>query len=523
MSNLVIVVIMVDSQPFIPVLESYPVILYGPYDHTPWQQILDQISQAGAIKVLLQFSNESITVPEHEWNFLDFEVYRYARLYPAADLLKSSSPLTFIDLYPTLPLCELQITTRPILDDNDSFEINRCLYYFQTSHFDELQRFLDGEQEKARHHLLDSIVYSTTNRFEEAYLLSKKALSQSSTKDNQMLWLVHGLNAAACNHDEEAKAAFHMSYTENHRVESIYIWADHLMSKGYNSYEIINLLKPRLVDDSYHAALIGLYYRIGANQEALDLLEAAKEFDQTRAQTDPDSNDSSSASVLSETSTFPTLFTHLHFNCLIRLGRVAEAILMIREQAKAYFQRYPADALLADLILADGKLEEKVSQLPAPILEAVQERAVQVCQFELAKQLQAWIAEPLSLAKTLYRYGYVMRSANYFIDAMPGGQLDPEGYRYLAEILYRRRAYDQSTQIFEYILSQLPDDGSIRTALALASLRKSEQLLDESMHIFPSSAFLREEAAKVAESIKRMEQSKAITGWRWSERNNFHE
>ncbi|MCR8635030.1 hypothetical protein [Paenibacillus radicis (ex Xue et al. 2023)] len=525
MSELAVLSLIVDSKKQTPDPGSpYPVIAFDPESGATWNDVKKQIMQSGAQKVLLQFSNETIDIPAHNWNHIDYQFRRFHRLYDSVDIITSVSPLIFIDLFAPLPLPGLSIVSREINFDEYGWKTTRLLYFFDTHNWDQLEIMLS----KNNLHIDDlfalSCLYEQTNRFEEAYAASLKALTleeSAQTNDRQRngtplselpipvtqdlpmfdparLWLAHGLHAARCNRNEEAATAFRMSYAENPHMDPLYYWADELIRQGFSQEEaIIPIVKWLETDPDKEERYIRLLHRIGLFSAALKSLEQI-------------------------TTASHHQITRIYFDCLIQVGRIAEAALLFHEQDEAYKKKYPTDALLYKILLADDNLSALISPLAQYELVALQDRAVSIRLFSYAETLQGYISEPLSLAFTLFRNGYVMRSATHFLQALKNNTMVQDGYRCLGEILYYRGAYQQASEMFEYLLSQAPDNAALRTALALACLRQSEVLLKESMYIFPSSVFLREESEKVGSGIKRMEQSAAITRWKWAERTNFH-
>jgi tetratricopeptide (TPR) repeat protein len=377
------------------------------------------------------------------------------------------------------------------------------MYFLDTHSWDYLESSLSKDNLTSAELLVQSCFYDQTNRSEEAYACSRKALALEESdpavekNDQAILWLAHGLHAAKCGHYEQAAIAFRMSYTENQQMDSLYYWVDELLQQGLPAEEAIQPIERWLHNDpAQEEKLILLKHRSGLDTQVL------KDFEPMIALSDQ--------------------LIHIRFESLLRVGRIAEAALLLLEQSDEYRHKYPTDVLLHQVLIADDKLPAFISQLSPYELQALQERAVALRLFSLAETLQSSMEEPLSIAFILYRNGYVMRSAAFFLQALKDKTLSREGYRCLGEILYYRGAYEQASGMFEYLLEQQPENTSLRTALALACLRQSEVLLNESMYIFPSSVFLREEAEKVARGVQHMESSGAITRWKWAERANFH-
>ncbi|MEW9700325.1 hypothetical protein [Paenibacillus sp. SI8] len=516
MPDLAVVLLIVDNEMPVSIQQtSFPVILCDSDKSAAWQEVKHQIVQSGAPKVFLQFSNETIDIPQHAWNHIDWQYRRYRRLYDATDIISSVSPLACIDLAPPLPLPGLILEASEIRSDHRERRsiAAKLLYFFDTLNWGNVHNILNESSLKPNDLFALSCLYEKTNRFEEAYATSLKALSLEkaglnehdlSTEqgpalcDQARLWLAHGVQAARCERYEEAAAAFQMSFTERQHMDPLYYWADELMQQGFDGEEVLVSIEKWLVKDPIkEERLIRLLHRIGMYNKALERIEREE--------------------------TGMQHLTRIRFDCLIRIGRIAEAVLLFLDQGDPYSKNHPTDDLLCSILLADDAEQGIVSSLSSYKQEALLERAIALHLFPLAERLQTFSLSPLSLACSLFRQGHVMRSAALFLRALKDNTLDQTGYRYLGEILYYRKAYEQASGMFEYLLAQLPNDASLRTALALACLRQSEALLNESMYIFPSSVFLREEAKKVALGIKRMEQSDAITRWKWSERKNFHE
>lgn len=519
MAELAVVMLAVDSEPQASNQNGpFPIICYDPDLGAGWQEVQVQLAETGVLRVLLQFSNESVEVPPHYWNHLDLRHRRYSRLYSAEEILSSISPISCIELYPGLPLPDLTIRTRPVHEEEQGWRNSRLLLYFHTKAWDRLELVLNESSTTSAELFMLSCFYARTNRFEEAYATSLKALSQDEAKhaaekehnrepesflcDPADLWLAHALHAVSCGRHEEAVTAFKMSYAERPRMEPLYFWADELIRLGSTDEEAVAPIEQWLDHFPHHEeGLIRLLYRVGMYGKALEKLERWESTDDS--------------------------FIRLRFDCLIRVGRIAEAVLFFREQTDDYRNGHSTDRQLCELILADTNTDNNIDNVLSPLtsfeLTLLLERLVALRFFHYAAKLQPYLGSPLPIAHVLFQNGYVMRAAAYFLQAMKDNAINPEGMRCLGEILYYRGAYEQSASMFEYLLSQAPQDTSLRAALALACLRQSEALLNESMHIFPSSVFLREESEKVASGIKRMEQSEVITRWRWSERKNFHE
>ncbi|WP_158560232.1 hypothetical protein [Paenibacillus contaminans] len=219
------------------------------------------------------------------------------------------------------------------------------------------------------------------------------------------------------------------------------------------------------------------------------------------------------------------------FDCLIRLGRIAEANEWLwsrkadateEDAGKSEVGRLETDEWLCRLLLAPEKAQSLIGRLSSSFAVKLFERAVQLDIFPIAEPLLARSTDLLPYAKSLYRNGFVMRSAPIWIALVENGKIDPEGYRSLGEILYWRGVYGEAASFFEYVWSLKPDDDKLRTQLMLANLRRSGKLLDDSMVLFPSSSFLREERRKVEEAIGRLEASEPFPRWFGFERMRFH-
>lgn len=484
---------------------GFPVIPYDPEKGDSWQLVKDRLAGTGAVSVLLQFSHETLTVPEHGWSHLDLHFRRYRRLYDAVTVMQSASPLLFLDHTPADPLPGLAIEAQPLPSGGPNQSLNRLIYAFQTGSWDSLKNHWDPDSRDPDHLLACSCYYLRTNRFEEAYAASRRALSLQEEDhikpaDPALLWRAHGLQAAKCGRSGEAFLAFRMSHAEKPALAPLLDWADELIRQGKIGEEITAPIEQWLGRSAAsEEQMILLLYALGSHKEALERLGRL------------------------DLTALPLYFTHIRFECLVRLGHLAEAVLFLRSLNEEHREQYPVDHLVGRMLLADGNAAPVAEGLPPHELEALMERLILLRQFHLAEALKPYAGEPLLYAFLLYRNGFVMRSAAYFLEAMRDATIDSRGMRCLAEILYHRKAYEQASGIFEYLLSESPDDPALRTALALACLRQSETLLNESMYIFPSSVFLREEADKAAAGIKRMEQSGVMARWRLAEVGNFHE
>ncbi|TBL76649.1 hypothetical protein [Paenibacillus thalictri] len=543
MSELAILLFQVDDGK-LPLPEAdnrVPIVLYHPDIGAGWQEVKTLLENTGAPKVLLQFSNETISVPAHHWKDTDWRRRRHVRLYDAAEMIRSESPLDLIRLTPELPLPGLRIDERSVDSSESGKETARMLYFFSTRNWEQVETLLTKDRLNANELFALSCLYDKTNRFEEAYAASLEALAVAEEQtrivraasadaaddtaaipfldpnmspdpqhaaaarpalhskpllqlvDLAKIWLAHGLHAAKCGHEQQAVTAFQMAFAKKNGTEPLYMWADELMRRGRTAEEAYTSIDKWLGVNNNEELHIRLLHRIGLFEKALEKLDRL-------------------------TTPAPQL-TCERFDCLIRTGRFPEAAAQL-QGTEPY--EFPSEKRISQL-LADGcDITAAAAGLEQTQLQALQERAVTLRLFVHAETLEPLIAEPLSFAFALFRNGYVMRAATRFLQALREQRLTPEGYRCLGEILYHRGAYEQASGMLEYVLSLSPDDASLRTAAALAGLRQSEALLNESMHIFPSSVFLREEAEKVTAGIKRMEQSGAMTRWCWEERANFH-
>lgn len=491
--------------------EAFPLIVYQTESQNPWQAVKDKLAQTGASRVLLQFSNESISIPEHAWRHLDPERRRYRRLFAAADIDHAPSPLWLIDLYPPAPLPDLAIQSEPLPDSSQSSLWPLLMYALQTADWKLAERLLERPEAEALP-LLRSIWHLRTNRFEEGLQISQAALDKESgqsetplpevdeqSRDDALLWRVYGILAARCGREKAAGKAFRSSFLLHPGMDPLLDWADELLQQNRTADEIASAVQGWLeATPEKEVYSLLLLNGLGLYPQALEILEKLH-------------NNSSPLS--------PSL-ARIYFQCLVRAGRHEQARSLLQVQGEAYSSRYPIDGYIGKLL--DGEPPEAFAKLPAYELEALLEHVLALRLFSPAESLAPLLSDSSGYAHLLYRNGFVMRAASRFLALMHSDTLAPAGLRCLAEILYFRGAYQQAAGIFEYLLAAAPDDAGLRTALALACLRQSEKLLGESMYIFPSSAFLREEADKVEASIRRMEQSHALTCWRLAERANFH-
>lgn len=493
------------------------VIYYDPGQGADWHQVKQQLASTGAVRVLLQFSNETVILPAHSYQLLDINsARRYRRLYPVEDVLAWNTPLSSLELLALHPLPEIRIQSRPIEMEQQQYDLVHVLYYFESRQWEKVEQWLAANPAHRDHPFFQACFYSLTNRPEDACEASTLALTQTSplpsgnqSSDPGLLWMVHGLHCARSGRPDEAAAAFRLASGEDGVLAPLYWWADDRMQQGKTGEELIRPIEQWLTaSPGGTAKTIRVLHRAGLYQLALDRLD--------RLSADA-STDTASLSLL----------TPLRFECLIHTKQLALAVLLYHEHPQCWSSgQARMDGLICRLILADGKaasLAQIINQLVPGEADLLQERAVSLGLFREAEALSPYLTNPLSLAFFLFRSGYVLRAAGHFLQAMKKGSLDSAGYRCLGDILYYRKAYVQASGIYEYLLAQTPEDPALRSALALACLRQSEELLEESIHIFPSSMFLKEEANKVAEGILRMEASDALTRWHWAERNHFHE
>jgi len=194
----------------------------------------------------------------------------------------------------------------------------------------------------------------------------------------------------------------------------------------------------------------------------------------------------------------------------------AEAVFAQEENESQGIAHEREELPFAEMLEAIAANDADTIRLLAEWLEERKEQllqyALQEKHFQVAVQIRqsCTVMSDLRFAKLLYANGFELQSANYFLDALSDRTLDLEGYQRLGQILYSRGVYEEAASFFQYVLDQSPDQGAIRTALLLANLRQSQKLLQESLQLFPSSNYLREELKKLETTVERLEQASAF-------------
>ncbi|MBO9606882.1 MAG: hypothetical protein J7639_13065 [Paenibacillaceae bacterium] len=540
MSELAVVVLPVDGLPLaIQPKQEAVYVPYRPELPEAWPETIRQVQASGASQVLLQYSHESVDIPAHGWRYVDWRCKRYRRLYAAETFAAFPSLWSCLELQPELlqplPGWKADRRERDAAASDEAHLIVRLLHAFDQELWDEAERLLQeraGSLPEADALFAAACLYDRTNRSEEAYAAGKRALSSEPEPgrppacDPSQLWLAHGLHASRIGKREQAAAAYCIADAERAEVEPLVCWLDDMIREGEPEEAAIAAVADWLATDPEPGFRLALtLHRAGLFERALEAAETAAVSEEAAplpAGTGSDglllSPDCNCRSSL--------LLARIRFDGLAYAGRLADAMLLTMEQPDAYRSRFPADDALCRLLLADGEAGALAGAMSGEELAAAIGRAFDLRLFELAERLQPYAAtaagaEAEPLAAHYFRRGYVLRSASLDLASLREGGLDPAGFRRLGTTLYYRGAYEEAAGMFEYVLAHSPGDASLRTALALACLRQSESLLGESMHIFPSSLFLREEADKVHAGIKTLESSGALPRWRRAERRNF--
>lgn len=462
--------------------------------------------------MLLLFSHEKLDLPPYGWSGCYSQYYRYDRLIPAARLLAAASPLAVLPLLPTTALPGVAYPThkREIHWLEQGYQAEQLLYALISKNVQQAGQLLAVFDYGEADALVRSRLLAAMNRPEPAYALSRRSLDKveepsaasptASTYEQAQLLLAHGLHAALTGHTEEAVVAFERSYHQWPGIEPLVAWADERLRLGYTDKEVIEPIAQTLaLAPGSDAFLIQMLHAIGLDRDALQHLEAAS-------------------------LTGHPFLAQIRFECLIRTGQLDTAAAWFQAQGEAYASRYSIDRFVWEWSQApdDNTRLKLVCSLSAGHLEDGLDRLVALCLYTQAEALQPFLANPLALGHRLFEHGYVMRAATFYLAAMQKNTLDRAGYQRLAEILLLRGADEQAAEMLQFLLRETPEDPRLRSALALACLRQSRKLLEESMRLFPSSAFLREEADKTADAIKQLAERGAVTVWRLRERGNFH-
>jgi hypothetical protein len=512
-TDLAVLLIHVDGEQ-LPALTDcpYPVIASPPGRRAAWTNIKKQLRASSAARVLLLFSNETTDFATSGWSGCYSQPEIYARLFSSSRLLAAPSLLTaLIPLLPPKPLPGFTVQAREIRWQEPGYHLEQLLYALTTKHLAEAEKLLAGFDYGAADSLVRSRLHAAANLPDAAYATTRRALDDidglseppakrtGTNYQRAQLLLAHGLHAAQVGQDGEAALAFNRSYLHSPSIEPLLAWADERLKLGYSGAEVLTPIEQALsATPAREERMIRLLHGIGLDQEVVQRFDTA-----------PLPGD---------------LMAQIHFDCLLRSGQKDAAYAWFQTQGESYTVRYSTDRLVCEWCQATDDLTRNslAAAVEAADLEVLQDRLVGLRLYAEAEALQRFVADPMSLGHRLFTHGYVMRAAAFYLSAMSNNTLDRAGYQRLAEILLYRGADEQAAEMLEYLLRETPEDSRLRSTLALACLRQSRKLLEESMRLFPSSVFLREEADKTAIALKRLADSGAITVWQLRERGNFH-
>ncbi|ULL13150.1 glycosyltransferase [Paenibacillus sp. H1-7] len=151
------------------------------------------------------------------------------------------------------------------------------------------------------------------------------------------------------------------------------------------------------------------------------------------------------------------------------------------------------------------------------------ERAVELRLLRLARRLSELAPQlSLELAKSLYRYGYVLSAADRLLGLMERSELDAEGLFHLGEVLYVKGFYGQAAALFEQSLALVPDQPRARTGAALSYLQLAYEVAAESYDSAPDAQVLHNDMRKLEQVIATL----SGFGWRTQrtgrQRRNAH-
>jgi len=503
MQKIILLVVRVDEHT--PKSDGfYETICYDPKAGMPWDSVIEHVRHSAAKWVLLLYSNEELGL----WNSTICAYHpQYHRLFRKDYFLRFSSLSDTIKNSQAI----FKVITHEMDGAVEEWVQNRAVYYMDKGDWKNAENLLMKRMAKITNadlYFLLSKVFYGTHRFVEAVQTIEKAIELHDEKDDVHiadLLLLQGNIAATLGRLDQGGAAYRASFDRNQRVEPLLSLGELLMRQGRNDEEIAQELAAFVQDTGL---VIDTMYQLGAYNISMKLIQESK-LDTRK------------------------------FECLIMTGQIGQAIDSVRD-----FGEMNKDRVL-DLVLCflsenkvpsyrqfktletheEGSLFiDLLSQDHLPqddqIRSLLIDRALELRLLNVAEKLIQ--GDSLLFGKRLFQKGYVMRSANYLIEALAQQKLDHEGYRYLGEILYHQGKYSEAASFFDYLLNHSPTDAALRTALILANLRQSEQLLSEALNLFPSSTFLKEEQGKVGKNIALLEQTRAMTQWEGKEKRNYH-
>ncbi|MCF6093306.1 tetratricopeptide repeat protein [Microaerobacter geothermalis] len=525
MERIALIIVCVDNHtPKIEYQCFQDVIYYDPEKGQTWHQVQKRLNQLSVKWVLLLYSNENLIAKDY-W-FEDLSIYQkaYQRLYQTETFLTFSSLLDAVSFGKASPPSLLEIKRKEIEWEKEGWRKNRTIYLLEKGDWAEAETIVKNgiaENPVADMCYLLAHLYDQTHRYHEAAVAVEKGIEihdDQAEISKANLFLLQGKIAEKTGDYKKAVTAYQCSFHESEQAEGLVCWAELMEREGHKEEDILRQLDDFFEEGEYSKEhLIEVMVQIGTFSAAMKMIQE-------------------------------TGLTTRKYECLIMTGQIPQAIdwlqdkwelqpnllldlilcylsekLPVPYQQLKKIEMQEEGPLFIQLLTASSSISpQSVSKRDRELLSLLLNRALELRLVHVAEMLHQPFEDELFLGKKLYQKGYVMRSASCFIEALEKQKLDHEGYRYLGEILYHQGKYEEAASFFDYVLSQFPSDASLRTALILSNLQQSYQLLNESLTMFPSSTFLREEKEKVRMNIERLEHTHALTQWSGMERKNYY-
>ncbi|MDI3257376.1 MAG: glycosyltransferase [Kyrpidia sp.] len=154
---------------------------------------------------------------------------------------------------------------------------------------------------------------------------------------------------------------------------------------------------------------------------------------------------------------------------------------------------------------------------------ALIERAVHLHLLPTAERLTTlpWGPFGLTLAKALYREGFVYPAADRMLDLLARRELDAEGIYLLGELLYDKGHWDRAAELFEQSLALgFPH---ARAAAAAAAIQSAREMLEEAAAQHPEPGRFAEERDALEKAVRLLNGLGWHTRWRGRGRRNRRE
>jgi tetratricopeptide (TPR) repeat protein len=525
MNNILLLIVNVGSQgPKNFYGDFAETIYYSLEEKKSWKEVLNRIEKSPAQWVLKIYSNETIVNKEWTNSFTVYE-HAYDRLFRKDIFLAFPSLPNTINNHRVPSLLFPNLQKREFLDNEKGFNLTRAVYLIEQKEWKMAEIMVQQESEQTQKpelHFVMAYIYFHTNRFQEGLVSINNAINQFQENTEipiAEMYFLKGKMYSGLDESENAVKLFQESFLGSWKVDPIVAWAEEIKRLGETEGEITSKIQQFLRDSNINSIeyIIETLCGIGAYSSAMRWMES-------------------------------TTMNKRKYECLMITGKTVEAMNTIQkleidtpekvidfvlcslsegifpnDQQKQLLERLDQGDVFIELL---RKPENKLGLLDhdriKPLIERLLNRALQLKMLQIVEKIGQEFYDSLELGKKLFQYGYVMSSANYFLDALENKNLDLEGYRYLGEILYFQKNYEEASSFFEYLHSQSNTDPTLRTALLLSNLHQSEQLLSNALLMFPSSVFLKEEKEKVKKNIKVLEKTNALTHWTAKEMENYN-